>query len=394
MTCPACGNWIEITDLSGPYVIRTCLSCGSKFNLREPGKNGHGIRIKKGDQFVFPKNSIKISANPLKGTGQLTKYGLDWFAKEIFINDLRREEQIHGILTDTESECDEILGASKILKDLDLDSEKDAEEVFERLKSNQTSAEWWAFLTGTFNAIVKDAVEENNSQKAAWAMRASEKCRAMYIFKNNLEEVVWMGHSARRIVDVIRKWHSNKTNNKEEFWQQIFLENPYVLNQLFSVPVVFIKDKAYVGGMKVDRQDSKFVDYLYVTESSSDAVLVELKTPVTKLLGAKYRGIHKPSTELSGALVQTLDYRREISKNIKNITDGVEYSLEFFSPRAILIIGNSEVELDTELKRKSFEIYRTSFKDIEIVTYNEIFKKAETLATLFNLVWKKDEAKQ
>jgi len=39
--------------------------------------------------------------------------------------------------------------------------------------------------------------------------------------------------------------------------------------------------------------------------------------------------------------------------------------------------------------RKSFELYRTSLRDVEIVTYDELFKKADTLATLFNLIRKK-----
>jgi hypothetical protein len=38
-------------------------------------------------------------------------------------------------------------------------------------------------------------------------------------------------------------------------------------------------------------------------------------------------------------------------------------------------------------KRKSFELFRTNLKNVEIVTFDELFKKAETLATLFNLRW-------
>ena len=151
-------------------------------------------------------------------------------------------------------------------------------------------------------------------------------------------------------------------------------------------------DKAYVGGMNVDRQDAKFVDYLYANDSSNDALLVELKTPVTKLLGAKYRkGVYKPSAELSGSVVQALDYRRELSASIRTLLDTSDKKLEIFNPRCVVVIGTASQELDDELKRKSFELYRTSLKDVEIVTYDELFKKAETLATLFNLAAKKGE---
>ena len=162
-----------------------------------------------------------------------------------------------------------------------------------------------------------------------------------------------------------------------------------MLSQLFSVPVVFIRDKAYVGGMNIDRQDAKFVDYLYTNETSNDALLVELKTPKTKLVGTKYRkGVHKPSSDISGSIIQVLDYRRELSKNIHHITSGTDKKIDIFNPRCVVIAGNASTELDTELKRKSFELFRTSLKDVEIVTYDELFKKAETLATLLNLVWK------
>lgn len=389
MNCDACSELQDVTDLTSPYVVRTCNKCGRKINLREPGENGHGIKIAKGDQFFFPNGWLKIAANPLKGNGHLTKFGLAWFAQLIFVEDIKTASELNSFLDKSENECDEILRASPLLAEFDLADTETAELVFKTLEKNQAEPEWWAYLAGTFNSIVRDALTENDAQKAVWAMRAAERCRSMYVFKTHLEEVVWMGHSASRIIQIIQKWHANKTNDNEEFWQTIFNENPYVLTQIFSVPVVFIKDKAYVGGMNIDRQDAKFVDYLYANESSNDALLIELKTPVTKLLGRKYRkGVHNPSSELSGSIVQALDYRRELSSNIKNISDGTSHTIDIFNPRCIIVVGNASDELDSDIKRKSFELFRTSLKDIEIITYDELFKKAENLASLFNLVWK------
>jgi hypothetical protein len=53
----------------------------------------------------------------------------------------------------------------------------------------------------------------------------------------------------------------------------------------------------------------------------------------------------------------------------------------------VVIIGNASEELNTDKKRKSFELFRTNLKNVEIVTFDELFKKAESLATLFNLRW-------
>ena len=390
LACEKCKHLVDIEGVSSPHIVRTCEGCGRKIKLREPGDNGHGIKVEKGDQFVFPDGWLQISVNPLKGNSTLTKHGLEWFSKLIIVEDLKHnEDEIESLLEKNETYCDEKLKSSELLKDYDIESPDHSKPIFDLLNKNQSTVEWWAFLFGVFNSIVKEAFEENDARKAAWAMRAAERCRSMCVFKDNLEEVVWMGHSARRIIEVIRKWKGNKENSSEEFWQQIFNENPYVLSQIFSVPVIYIKDKAYVGGMNVNGQDAKFVDYLYTYESSNDALLVELKTPETRLIGAKYRkGVHKPSSEITGSVVQVLDYRRDLSKNIHNIASGTDKEIDFYSPRCVVIAGNYEKELDTELKKKSFELFRSSLKDVEIVTYDELFKKAETLASLFNLVWK------
>ena len=278
MACESCNHLIDIIDLFFPYVVRTCQQCNRKINLREPGEKGHGIKVEKGDQFIIPQGWLQIAANPLKGRGVLTKHGLEWFAKLIFIEDLPKTfDELETQLQKNEEFCENYLRKSDLIKDLDIENPEHSEEIFRRLNSNQASIEWWAFLFATFNSIVEKSIAENNAKKAAWAMGNAERCRSMCVFKDNLEEVVWMGHSARRIIDVINKWHSNKSNSDEEFWQTVFNENPYVLSQLFSVPVVFIKDKAYIGGMNIDRQDAKFVDYLYANESSNDALLVDEK---------------------------------------------------------------------------------------------------------------------
>ncbi len=389
MTCNACEHLVDISDLSSPYVVRVCQECNRKINLREIGEKGQGIKVEKGDQFIIPPGWVKISANPLKGSGTLTRYGLEWFAKLVFIDDLpAKSDEVESQLKKNENFCENHLRKSELLKDLDLKNPEHAEKIFQRLEANQTGVEWWAYMFATFNSIAEEAIKENNAKKAAWAMGNAERCRSMCVFKVNLEEVVWMGYSAKRIIDVINKWHSNKSNSSEQYWQSIFNENPYVLSQLFSVPVVFIKDKAYVGGMNIERQDSKFVDYLYANESSNDALLVEIKTPKTKLIGAKYRkGVHKPSDEIAGSVIQVLDYRRELSRNIKTITSGTDHVIDVFNPRCVVIAGNASKELDTETKRKSFELFRTNLRDVEIVTFDELFKKAENLATLFNLKW-------
>jgi hypothetical protein len=137
--------------------------------------------------------------------------------------------------------------------------------------------------------------------------------------------------------------------------------------------------------MNIDRQNAKLVDYLFSVETSKDSVLVEIKTPVTKLLGSKYRGTYRPSSELSGALMQALDYRSTLITNISTITNGTPHDIKAFNPKCVIVIGNGALELTSADKRQAFENFRSNSKDIEIVTYDELFRKLEIMANLFSL---------
>jgi hypothetical protein len=207
----------------------------------------------------------------------------------------------------------------------------------------------------------------------------------MMVFKESLEEVVWMGSSAKRLIDILGTWDGHRQNSDEEFWQLTFNENSYVLSQVFAVPMLFLKEKAYVGGMTLERSDSRFVDYVFSAESSREAILIEIKTPTTPLLSGEYRGNRPPSKELTGSVVQVLNYRAELARNVLSLTDKTDIQLSAFTPRCAIIIGNAGAELNDESSRRSFELFRTSLKDVEVITYDELFRKVEILAELFRL---------
>ncbi|BDG09197.1 hypothetical protein AMPC_23100 [Anaeromyxobacter paludicola] len=209
----------------------------------------------------------------------------------------------------------------------------------------------------------------------------------MVIFKEHLEEVVWMGHSAARIIQLLSTWDVNRQNADELFWQATFKEQTYALSQVFAVPLVFIQDNAYVGGMSIDRKNAKLLDYLFSAEFSREAVLVELKTPMTRLLAAEYRtGVHPPSADLAGAVVQALTYRNHLMRELTFVLGDRGPKVTAFAPKCVVVAGTGTAELDTDAKRRSFELFRSNCsKDVEIVTYDELFRKLEVLANLFGL---------
>jgi hypothetical protein len=192
--------------------------------------------------------------------------------------------------------------------------------------------------------------------------------------------------SARRLVELIRIWDANKENGDEGFWQIKLSEHAYAVSQLFSVPVTLIQGKAYVGGMTLDGKDARFLDFMFSGGNASDAILVEIKTPTTKLPGAKYRkNVYPPSAALGGSIVQVNDYCHSLRQNIQLARSG-DIELSTVNPRRVVIIGNYAKELNDPKKKASFELFRASLAGIDVVTFDEFFKKIEHLARLFNLV--------
>lgn len=385
MSCPQCENVIERTDV--PHVIRKCEGCKREMRIVEPGEHGEGIKIRAGDQFVLPDGWLKLAMNPLASTGHFTREGLDWFARQLFVQGIPSAEGFESALTELERQTDQIVNSFAPLKGLDVTKAEDVAAIHAIMVENQSGREFWAYMTGAALAAARGARDSGDHVRASWAIAIAERCRSMMIFKEALEEVVWMGHSAKRIIDLLKIWDAHKGNSAEEFWQKTFNANTYALSQVFAVPVVFLEDKAYVGGMKLDRSDGRFLDYLFAAESSREAVLIEIKTPTTPLLGREYRGIRPPSHDLSGSVVQILNYRNELSRNLSTLIAGTsrERVLQAVRPRCAIIVGNSGGELTDETARRSFELYRRGLSDVEIITYDELFRKIEILAELFSL---------
>jgi hypothetical protein len=384
MTCSACSEIVDRSDV--PHCVRTCPNCGREMRVYEPGEHGIGFRIEKGDRVAIPTGWLKLSFDPTKSSGMLTEAGLAWFAQKIFLEKFPAEHP--QVATELERACgaaEAALRASELVRGLDLDIPQQADAAATMLMGHKDSAAFWALTAMNFYQIAQDAVREGDAARATWATMGAERCRSMLVFKEHLEPVVRMGHSAGRVVEVLRTWQSQCQNASEEFWQRLFSEHTFVLSQVFAAPVVLLGDKAYVGGMRLDRKDAHYVDYLLAAENSGQAILIEIKTPTTRLLGAEYRdGIWRPSSELSGSVVQALNYKAELLQNLTHLFRDGTPTVTPVDPRVILLLGNSS-ELDTSEKRRSFELFRSALRVLEIVTYDELFSKVDILANLFSL---------
>ncbi len=183
-----------------------------------------------------------------------------------------------------------------------------------------------------------------------------------------------------KLIKILELWNVNKKNSDEEFWQKFFIRHSKIISQAFAYPTVIFKDKAYLGGKGIDNKNGKVIDYVYINKLNNNIALIELKTPVSKLVSSRYRGTFSLSKELTGSVNQLLQYRDEQIKEYYIISSKSKNKYELFNPKCLLIIGKLE-DLNSD-KRAAFELFRNELKSIEIVTFDELFLKIEILLEL------------
>lgn len=175
----------------------------------------------------------------------------------------------------------------------------------------------------------------------------------------------------------------NLDNGKEEFWQQkVFNENQWVLAQIFSCPCTIYAQKAFVGGKSLDNKGGNVCDFIYRNKMTQNVALIEIKTPCTEIVGKPYRETYSMSLDMSGAVNQVLNYRDELQKNFSTLTRDLEEAdtVRAFSPKCVVI---GKISTLNAKQQKAFELYRSSFNNLTIITFDELHQKICDLMSVF-----------
>jgi hypothetical protein len=164
--------------------------------------------------------------------------------------------------------------------------------------------------------------------------------------------------SLARLDSFIARARDNFSNDDEEFWQQEFMANDWVLAQLFSQPIVVVAQKSYVGGKRFDSKGGNYIDYLCRNELTSSAILVEIKTPETPLVDrTTYReNTHPAARNLAGGVQQLLQDSHSIARYADQLMRGSD-APRVDVPKLLLIAGLTS-KLDENMMR-SFELFRS-----------------------------------
>lgn len=193
-----------------------------------------------------------------------------------------------------------------------------------------------------------------------------------------------------RVTNQVRK-------STEGVWQELFEKNPWLLGLGLSSQLLVGWDperlEKVVTGYDVGGPGKRTDALMRTAGIVRLLVFAEIKHHTTGLLGKEYRsGCWAPSEELTGAVAQSQGTvqlaqeklgtaLREKDEDGFAILGGDAY---LYRPRAYVVAGQlsefvSAAGGHSEAKIRSFELYRRSLEEPEVITFDELLARAEAL---------------
>lgn len=207
------------------------------------------------------------------------------------------------------------------------------------------------------------------------------------ILDNNNLQYVTSITKIKNLEKIANELKKNIEDNtlQEQFWQNLFKENDWILGQLFSEPYIFFLEHPNIGGVKINNKGSNIPDFLY-KNNFDNVCIIEIKMPKTKLLSNdQYRkGVYSLDKELSGAINQLLKYKQTLYHEWKGINNDPDVDLKFkaININCILIIGDTKELSEDKNKIDCFENFRNELRSIRIVTFDEILCKIQNMLNI------------
>lgn len=169
----------------------------------------------------------------------------------------------------------------------------------------------------------------------------------------------------------------------EKAWQAYLKKNSWIFSSIFAQPVILYQDEAYVGGKTIDNKNGKLNDFLIQNSLTDNTSFLEIKTHKTKLLDSTpYRGsdVFSATKDLTGCINQVLNQRDNFQKQYYVLKGTSGATVETLNSKCMVLIGTLK---DLSAKQKTaFELFRSNSRDVEILTFDELQKKIESMQSL------------
>ena len=174
---------------------------------------------------------------------------------------------------------------------------------------------------------------------------------------------------------------------EEKVWQFFFKRNPWIFGYGLDYKYLnILQNESVVRGSDVSGKGSENLDTL--AGSTNYTVLIELKKPSTDLFGSDQNRANswRLSNELFSAVSQILEYKashiiewQDESKKFDDTESKI--TQKALDPKTVLIIGRDSMfngtDKEIDIKKKTFELYCRDSRNIKILTYDELYRRAK-----------------
>lgn len=190
-------------------------------------------------------------------------------------------------------------------------------------------------------------------------------------------------------IEVYKNENNIFNASPEKVWQHFFKNNQWIFG--YGLDYRFqsiLQDEVNLNSANLAGKNAVNADFLIGDKKFT--TFVEIKRPDTKLFGEKKNRSNswKLSTDLYEAHSQILEHKAcgqiKLSESSKEYDEnGEEIKQKAYDSKTILIIGTwKEIESsanaqERKIKEKTFELFRQNSKNVEIITFDELYERAK-----------------
>jgi hypothetical protein len=177
-----------------------------------------------------------------------------------------------------------------------------------------------------------------------------------------------------------------KKHSEEKVWQYFFEKNQWIFGYGLDYRYQeILQREVHLSDAELDGSNTVIGDYLL--GDNFFTTFVELKKPSTLLFANK--GNRSNSWKLSNDLIESVSQILEhkasglIRLDSPQYINGEPLTQKAYDSKVILIIGDwKELEksantLEKEIKKKTLELFRRDSRNVEILTFDELFERAK-----------------
>ena len=254
------------------------------------------------------------------------------------------------------------------------------------------------------DSVIRDLLEDPDSLSRLYE-RAPEQVRGLIASDAAARDVVAL-EARRQQLDRFRRLLNDREffdaqvqltvrRRPEDVWQALFENNPWMLGVALTGQLLTSWNdnrlEQIVVGPSISTAGKRTDALMRTSGRIRSMVFTEIKTHLTPLLHEEYRsGCWSPSTEVAGAVAQLQGTVHRAVTQIgerlaSEAADGSDIPGEFtylLRPRAFVVVGDlSQLTGSSggahQDRIRSFELFRNQLQEPEILTFDEVFARAE-----------------